>query len=315
MSHGIDILIPNYNGAQLLAACLDSLRQQTRNDFLITVIDDASPDGSVPALQAAYPEVNWLIQPSNQGFVAAVNRGFQATNAPWVILLNNDTEVGPNFVAALIDTLERFPAYDFAAAKMLLYSQPDHLHTTGDGYDWNGVPWSRGVWQPDHGQYDAISEVFGPCAGAAAYKRASLQQLVDTAGNLLDPLLVMYCEDVDLNLRARRAGMRTLFVPQARVLHHLSATGGGVRASYYCGRNFILLWLRHMPIQAWPHALPAFLWSQLTIFGQALRHWRGEAARARLRGQWAGLRLIPRIWRERKLATAEAQRLLAWLGR
>ena len=108
------------------------------------------------------------------------------------------------------------------------------------------VPGNRGVWQRDSARYNVMEEVFGPCAGAAAYRRGALEALAE-GGQVLDEDLVMYCEDVDLNLRARLRGFRTIYVPRAIVYHRLSATGGGTLASYYCGRNFILVWVKNMP--------------------------------------------------------------------
>jgi GT2 family glycosyltransferase len=294
----IDILIPNYNGAAWLPICLAALARQTRTDFLITVIDDASRDDSVELLQRAYPHVQIIRMAQNRGFAAAVNRGIEATARPYVILLNNDTEAEPDFVAELIGGLERQPQAAFAAAKMRLFERRDHLHSTGDYYRFNGEPGSRGVWQRDVGQYDQAGEVFGPCAGAAAYRRSALDALRDN-GAVFDEALIMYCEDVDLNLRARRAGMRTWYVPTAVVYHQLSATGGGALASYYCGRNFTLVWAKNLPQQLARRHWPQLLARQLRYSVEAILHLREPAARARLRGQLAGLRDLPQFLRRR----------------
>ena len=314
MSHTIDVIIPNYNGVALLPACLDALQAQTRHDWRVLVVDDASTDDSLRLLHERYPQVDVLALPTNGGFVQAVNAGIAHTAAPFVLLLNSDTVADPRFIEHLVGALERYPRYAFAAAKLRLFDRPDHLHSAGDGYGWDGVPWSRGVWQRDVGQFDAVCEVFGPCAGAAAYRRSALNELADDHGNVLDASLVMYCEDVDLNLRARRAGFRTVFVPQAVVLHHLSATGGGVTASYGCGRNFIVVWAKNLPLPILLRSLPRFLAAQLKITAEALRHIRGTAARARLRGQWAGLKALPATWRKRHFASHETTNLAHWIG-
>jgi GT2 family glycosyltransferase len=109
----------------------------------------------------------------------------------------------------------------------------------------------------------------------------------------------MYCEDVDLNLRARQHGMRTIFVPQAVVYHQLSATGGGALASYYCGRNFPLVWVKNtLPAQTRHSWLP-MLGTQLRFALHSLWHIREPAARARLRGQAAALTALPLFLRKR----------------
>ncbi|HEU4329206.1 MAG TPA: glycosyltransferase [Roseiflexaceae bacterium] len=299
----IDIIIPNYNGAALLPACLDSLRRQTRRDFRTLVVDDGSTDRSLALLARDYPEVRVLALGRNRGMTGAVNAALAATDAPFVVLLNNDTEADPQWLERLVGALERFPQYDFAASKMRLFDRRDHLHSAGDFYRADGVPGSRGVWQRDSGQYDVVEEVFGPCAGAAAYRRSALEALA-TGGQVLDEDLGMYCEDVDLNLRAQLAGRRTVYEPRAVIYHRLSATGGGSLASYYCGRNFMLVWAKNMPAPLARRAWPALALSQIGFALHSLWHAREKAARARLRGQLAGLRALPRFWRKRRPAPA-----------
>jgi GT2 family glycosyltransferase len=301
----IDIIIPNYNGAALLPTCLDALRRQTRRDFAITVVDDGSTDGSLALLARDYPEARVLALPANRGLAAAINAALAATDGEFVVLLNNDTEADPRWLERLVGALERYPAYAFAASKLLLFDRRDHLHAAGDFYRPDGVPGNRGVWERDAGQYDAMEEVFGPCAGAAAYRRAALEALAED-GRVLDEDLVIYCEDVDLNLRARLRGLRTIYVPDAVVYHRLSATGGGPLASYYCGRNFLLVWAKNMPAPLVRRYWPAFVRAQLGFAARALWHIREPAARARLRGQLAGLRDLPRFIRKRRQRAAAA---------
>ena len=288
----IDVIIPNFNGASMLPACLEALRRQTRRDFAVTVVDDGSTDNSIQLLAERFPEVSVIGLTPNRGLTVALNRAIWQTRAPYVALLNNDTEAEPQWLEQLIGALERYPDYAFAASKLRLWDRRELLHSAGDGYTGAGRPFNRGVWQVDRGQFDALAEVWGSCAGAAAYRRAALEALAPD-GEIFDTDLFMYCEDVDLNLRARLAGMRTLFVPRAVVYHRLSATGGGTLASYYCGRNFIAVWVKNMPAALARRHLGGFLAFQAGIALDALRHSAGAAARARLRGQLAGLRSMP----------------------
>lgn len=296
----IDVIVPNYNGRRHLELCIPALLQQERlADVRISVVDDCSTDDSVSFLQTQYPQIDIIEMPRNAGFVAACNAGIAATTGDYVVLLNNDTEADPRWLAELIGALEAHPEYSFAASKLLLFDRRDTLHAAGDFYRVDGIPGNRGVWQPDGPVYNQQQEVFGPCAGAAAYRRSALVALA-VDGNVLDPDLGMYCEDVDLNLRARLHGMRTLYVPTAVVYHRLSATGGGTLASYYCGRNFVLVWVKNMPAAIVWRALPRMLWQQVVIFAQALRHIRGAAARARIRGQLAVIPALGRFLQKRK---------------
>jgi len=128
----------------------------------------------------------------------------------------------------------------------------------------------------------------------------------------------MYCEDVDLNLRARLHGYRCLYVPSARVRHHLSASGGGVLASYYCGRNFLYLLAKAVPTPTLRRHAAAIAAAQLRFAVEAVRHAREPAARARLRGMAVGLLGWPRFLpaRRRLFAApgADAAALDRWIG-
>ena len=294
----VSIVIPTYNGKKLLAVCLPSLRGQSypADRFEVIVVDDASSDDTLAYLAGEFPEVRVVALAQNSGFIAACNAGVAAAQGEVLVLLNNDTEAEPGWLAALVTALVEHPEAGSAASKMLLFDRRDTLHTAGDTMGKDGIPRNRGVWQKDQGQYDQDRWVFGPCGGAAAYCREAWQQ----AGGF-DPALWMYMEDVDLAWRLQRLGWRSIYAPEARIYHQLSATGGGVLASYYTGRNTLWVIARNWPGPLLRRHWRAIVAAQLRIAWDALRAWRGEAARARLRGQLAGLWGLPRAWRQRQI--------------
>jgi GT2 family glycosyltransferase len=209
--------------------------------------------------------------------------------------LNNDTEVDPNWAAAVIDAFQRYPDVGSVASKMLLFDQRDHIHTAGDFFTTDGQAGNRGVWEADAGQYDEEAFVFGACGGSSTYRRTMLDAI-----GLLDDDFFFLLEDIDLAWRAQLAGWRCLYTPRAIVYHHLSATGGGVTASYYNGRNLIFVLVKNLPVELWRKHRGKILRAQGRIFVEALRAWRGEAARARLRGMLAGVREMPRMLKKRR---------------
>ncbi len=278
------IIIPHLNGRHHLDDCLNSLRQQTWADFEILLVDNGSTDGTQEYVREQFPEVKLLELGQNRGFTGACNAGWRVAGGEFIILLNNDTEVDLNWLAEIVSAFQRRPDVGIVASKMLLFDQRDHFHTAGDFYRVDGIPGNRGVWRQDVGQYDAEEEVFGACGGSSAYRR----QLLDEIG-FLDDDFFFSCEDVDISWRAHLAGWRVLYVPTAVVYHKLKATGGAVTGSYYDGRNFLYLIWKNYPTSLLRQNWRLILKSQLNITREALRHWRGEAARARLRGQLAGL--------------------------
>ncbi|HHH40548.1 MAG TPA: glycosyltransferase family 2 protein [Chloroflexi bacterium] len=295
----ISVVIPNWNGAHHLPDCLESLRRQRYPRFEVIVADNGSTDGSQALLARRYPEVRLLALGENRGFAGACNAGMQAARGEIVVLLNNDTEADPGWLAAIADGFARHPEVGIIASKMRLFDRREVLHTAGDFYRLDGIPGNRGVWERDEGQYDEEGYVFSACGGSAAYRRTMLREI-----GLLDEAFFYSCEDVDLAWRAQLAGWRVLYLPQALVYHKLSATGGGVTASFYDGRNFIYLLAKDYPGSLWRRHWRAILRAQGRIAGEALRAWRGREARARLRGQVAGLLGLPRMLHKRRSVQA-----------
>jgi len=289
------VIIPSWNGAKLLPPCLNSLRAQTYRNFEVLVVDSASSDETVSIVQRDYPEVKLIALNENRGFTGAVNAGIARARGEWVALLNQDVEADPHWLEEIARTARAHPEAGAIACKIMLFDQRNRFHSAGDNYRRDGIPVNRGVWQKDEGQYDAGSEVFAACGGAAAYRR----RLLDEVG-WFDESFFMYCEDVDLAWRQQLAGWRTIFTPQAIAFHHLSASGGGVTASYYTARNTIYVIIKNIPGPLLRKYWAAMLAAQLRIHKDALCAWRGAAARARLRGQLAGLLTWPRMLGKRR---------------
>lgn len=296
------VIVPNYNGVRHLPVVLAALRQQTFSDFEVIVVDDASADDSVALLTSDYPDVRLIENRTNVGFVRSCNTGAAAARGQMLVLLNSDTAPEPTWLAELVKAFVANPRAATVTSKLLLFDRRDTLHTTGDLLGVDGIPRNRGVWEVDRGQYDAALQVFSGCGGATAYRREVWQALGG-----FDEDFWMYLEDVDFGFRARLAGWDAVFAPAARVYHHLSASGGDVLASYYVGRNTIWLIAKNMPRQLLLRHAGAIIQGQLAVTLAALRGWRGEAARARLRGQLAGLFGLPQQLQKRRIIQPRRQ--------
>ena len=294
------VIIPSYNGMAHLPVCLASLRAQTYGSFEIIVVDNASTDGSRDYVLREFPGVRLVSLPRNRVFAGAVNAGIDVARGEIIVLLNNDTEADPAWLSELLSALCADPQAGMAASKMRLYDRRDVLHNAGDGYGRDGMPLNRGVWQVDRGQFDGERYVFAPCGGAAAYRRVMLDQV-----GLFDEDLVAYCEDVDLGWRGQLAGWRCVYAPRAIVYHKLSATGGGELASYYVGRNVTWVIAKDVPSGLLKKYWLRMAMAQFRVAWDALKAWRGRAARARLHGQLDGLLGLRRVLVKRKAIQAQ----------
>ncbi|MEA2641078.1 MAG: hypothetical protein QOF51_2472 [Chloroflexota bacterium] len=290
----VSVIVPTFNGASLLPDCLRSLEGQTYQPLEILVVDDGSTDSTPDFMQRCFPKARLRSLPRNRGFAHAVNEGIRASNGAIVVLLNNDAVAEPQWVAKLVAALERHPHAGMIASKMLLQEPAGIINAVGDLLRRSGVPDNRGVWEPDGGQYDQEVEVFGASGGAAAYRRTMLDEV-----GLFDERFFMYCEDVDLAIRAQLAGYRCVYAPGAVVHHRLSATGGGSLASFYSARNIVWLLARDVPRAMWTQHWPLILGEQVRRVLLAVRHGREPAARAQLGGLLAGLRAVGQLCRER----------------
>lgn len=290
----VSIIIPHWNGLRFLETCLSALQEQTYSDIEVILADNASVDGSQAYTREHFPNVLIEQLPVNRGFTGACNAGMRVASGEYIVLLNNDTEVAPNWVAEIVAAFDRHPEAGIVASKMLLFDQRDHFHTAGDFYRVDGRPGNRGVWQEDIGQFDREEYVFSACGGSSAYRRTMLEDI-----GFLDDDFFFSLEDIDLAWRAQLQGYRCVYVPTALVYHQLSASGGGVTASFYDGRNALFVLIKNYPrpllMKHWREIL-RYQWQDTR---DALKAWRGAAARATLRGKLSALWYLPLMLRKR----------------
>lgn len=277
----------------MLAACLAALARQTERDFCIVVVDNGSTDGTVDWLAAEHPDIIVIVNISNHGFARAVNQGIGVTDAPFVAVLNNDTEPETDWLAALLSCAESDPHVGMVASKMLFADRPEMINSAGICVDVTGIAWDRLGGATDDPTETAPVEIFGPCAGAALYRRTMLDEI-----GLFDESFFAYLEDVDLAWRGRAAGWRCLYTPAARVLHRHSATAGegSPFKRRQLARNKVWLLAKNYPFRQLWWAVPLVIFYDAAAVFYALIARRDTQA---LRGRLAGLATILPRFRQR----------------
>lgn len=215
----ISIVIPNYNGAEHLDICLNSIGSQTFTDYEIIVVDNGSVDNSVSLLQSRQQKITVYPLSENKGFAASVNYGIQHSAGNFIALLNNDIELEPQWLQVLVNAIESDATLGSVACKMLNYYDRTLIDAAGDVLTHAGNIIGRGYGEKDSEKYNKIEHVFGACAGAGLYRR----EVFDTVG-YFDEDYFAWFEDADHHFRSQLAGYRSLYVPTARCYHKRGAT-------------------------------------------------------------------------------------------
>lgn len=291
----VSVIIPNWNTLRFLGPCLTSLRGQTFQDFEIILVDSGSTDDSLSFVAANFPEVRTISLGENRGFSGAVNAGIRASDTEFVVLLNNDTEQDPVWLAELVRAADTHQEPGSFASKLLDFHDRGRLDGAGDALRKSGLPYRLGHGERDLGQFEKPAPVFGACAAAVLYRR----EMLDDIG-LLDEDFFAYCEDGDLSFRAQLAGYGCLYVPGAVVYHVGSASTGGKRsptATRLGTRNSVCLLVKNLPASLVPGLLPAFVAGQVSRL--AVTAVSGVLP-AHLRGLVEALRLLPKMLRKRR---------------
>lgn len=233
----MDCVVVNRDGGDALFAALSSLKAQAGVDASIVVVDNASQAAERERLAAEFGQTRVVTFSSNLGFAGAANEGIARTRSPFVLLLNNDAVLAPDYVARLAARL----TFDdrLAAVQGLVLTGDGKLVDTA-GLDWNrrgeAVPVLAGT-SPGQAPKD-VFEVSGVSATATLYRRAALQS-VAPHGEVFERSFFAYYEDVDLALRLSRAGWRFACEPAALCRHEGSRTGRRMpaRRAVWTARN------------------------------------------------------------------------------
>lgn len=240
----VSVIIPNYNGSKYLPECLNALLRQNFTNFETILVDNGSEDDSIALVERDYSWVRLIRLSENFGFCRAVNEGIYASEAPFVILLNNDTKVEENFVEMLLAGIKRSRKRFSCQAKMVQYHDRGRMDDAGDFYCALGWAFARGKGKPVQ-NYNRECRVFSCCAGAAIYRKEIFREI-----GYFDEVHFAYLEDMDVGYRARIAGYRNVYVPKAVVYHIGSGTSGSRYNLFkvrYSSRNNIYLIYKNMP--------------------------------------------------------------------
>lgn len=241
----VSVVIPNFNGLAYLEGVLSSLERQSMKNFEVILVDNGSTDGSCAFVASQYSWVHIIELSDNFGFSRAVNEGIKAARAPYVLLLNNDTEVEPDFLKEMTEGLQRHKKAFSCQAKMIQFHDRDKMDDGGNYYCALGWAFAGGKGKAAE-HYDKEKKIFSSCAGAAIYRKKIFEKI-----GYFDDEHFAYLEDLDVGYRARIYGYENWYIPGAVVYHVGSGTSGSRYNQFkirYSSRNNIYMIYKNMPL-------------------------------------------------------------------
>jgi GT2 family glycosyltransferase len=231
----VSVTIVTYNSGRFIKRCLESVLAQRYPNKEIIVIDNASTDGTVDILEQFEDRCQIIYNDENIGFAAAQNQAIRAGTSAWVLTLNPDVLLLPNFIQALVEGGQMDAQVGAVCGKLLTilasFDLPDKplVDSTGIYFTPMLRHLDRGSQEVDNGHYLQHEYVFGATAAAALYRRAMIED-VSIGDEFFDPDFFVYREDADVAWRAQLMGWRCIYTPLARGYHVRNVLPGNRRA-------------------------------------------------------------------------------------
>lgn len=288
-------VVPTWGGHRHLERFLPTLLHQVYPFARVLVVGDAR--------ELVGPGVEVLVQPENQGFSGAVNRGIEAALADpaveFIAVVNDDVGLDPNWHARALEAIEARAEYGSCATCLLQLENPDRVASAGIEWHEDGFA-SEGLNGETPPEDSTPREVWGASGAAALFRRTLFEDV-----GLFDERFFAYQEDVELALRARSAGWRCVLAPAALGVHLGFGSNrpfplGGTRADYFNARNRIVLLVKSLPGEDWRRHLRVITAAHLKRAASAVREGRAAAVWA---GTLHGLLRVPSALKARRATT------------
>src|SRR5579862_3179607 len=231
----VSVTIVTYNSGRFIKRCLESVLEQKYPNLEVVVVDNASTDGTVDILEPFSDRCRLYYNDENLGFAAAQNQAIALAQGEWILTLNPDVLLLPNFIQALVEAAQVDPKVGTVCGKLLTilsnFDLPDKQLVDSTGIYFTPMlrHLDRGSQEVDNGHYLNFEYVFGATAAAALYRRSMIED-VCIQGEFFDSDFFVYREDADVAWRAQLLGWRCIYTPLARGYHVRNVLPGNRRA-------------------------------------------------------------------------------------
>ncbi len=233
----ISIIIVTYNNEQDIKNCLNSIYSQNNVQLEIILIDNASKDSTVQIVQREFPQVRLQLNKQNLGYAHANNQGINLSQGKYLLLLNPDTRLKPDALFKMINFMDANLQYAALAPKLL---NPDESIQSSlrefPSYEilfWESTGLSKlfpshrrfGRWRMGYFNYNKMAEVDQPLASCLLIRREVFKKI-----GQFDEIFPIFFNDVDFSKRMKKAGLKTVYLPDVEVYHYRGASTSQVRA-------------------------------------------------------------------------------------
>lgn len=289
----IAVVIPHFNGIDILRDCLTALYKNTFTDFKTILIDNGSTDGSQEWVRSAFPQVHLVENRENRGYAGGCNQGISLAESPFVLLLNNDTVMPENFLSVLHRAISQDDRIAAVQPKILSIQDPsrfDYSGAAGGELDIFGYPFARGrifeQVEKDENQYDGLSQDVFWTSGCAMLLRTSVTAVI----GVLDEDFFAHQEEIDWNWRAQLAGFRNLVATETYILHYSGYTlrSDNEKKMYLNHRNNLVMMIKNYSMVWLVILLPLRILMEMATIIADLVLWEGKRAGA----VWKALRYL-----------------------
>jgi len=231
----VSILLVNFNNNHFTIDCLKSLMKLNYQNFEVIITDNGSTQSNYLKLKKEIKQftskLNIKLIRSNIKlyFAGGTNKAIKESNGEYICLLNNDTEVEPNFLEIIINYMEKNEEIGMLCPKIVYFTKPNYLWYAGAYLNPRSIYFSYhiGMGQKDNEQYDQIKET-SYVAGTALFTK---REVIEKIG-LLDEIFFMYTEEVDWNYRAKQIGYKLIYFPETVVYHKVNPITKETRLGY-----------------------------------------------------------------------------------
>ena len=284
----LTIIIPHFNGIDILKNCLETIYLNSYTDFEVILIDNGSTDGSQQFSREHFPQVNLVENEINLGYAGACNQGITMSQSEFILLLNNDTEMPSNFLQEMINEIKSSSKIAFVQPKIISIQDKMFFDYSGGGggeMDILGYPFARGrifdTVEKDKEQYDAMTnEVFWTSGCAMLLRR----EVIDHIGTL-DEDFFAHQEEIDLNWRAQLAGYKNIVTYRTKIYHYSGYTlrSDNLRKMYLNHRNNLIMMVKNYSLVILMILFPIRIIFEMTTIMVDTVMWEGKRARAVLK--------------------------------